>query len=92
MGLDHFFRIIFYFKNLVNLEDNKEFFPLYFVAPVLRIDYAEENPEDDVALNELGGYWKDEEMQKYNLIVDEGGDALDVATQMLKDAGINNVK
>ena len=73
---------------LVNLEDNKNFFPPYYVTPVLRMEYADENPEIVEALNELGGYWTDEDMQGYNLIVDEGGNARDVATQMLKDAGL----
>lgn len=73
---------------LVNLEDNKNFFPPYYVTPVLKMDYAEKNPEIVAALNELGGHWSDEDMQQYNLLVDEGADARVVATQMLKDAGL----
>lgn len=73
---------------LVNLEDNKNFFPPYYVTPVLKMDYAEKNPEVVAALNELGGHWSDEEMQMYNLQADEGADVREVATQMLKDAGL----
>jgi hypothetical protein len=36
----------------------------------------------------LGGKWTDEEMAQYNLMVDEGGNARDVATLMLRDAGL----
>lgn len=73
---------------LINLEDNKNFFPPYFVTPVIRMDYAEDNPDVVEALIELGGHWSDEDMQKYNLLVDEGADARVVATQMLTDAGL----
>lgn len=72
----------------VNLEDDKNFFPPYYVTPIIRMDYAEANPEVIKALEELGGHWNEEEMQKYNLSVDEGADARDVATQMLKDKGL----
>lgn len=73
---------------LVNLEDNKSFFPPYYVTPILRMDYAEEHPGVVEALKELGGRWNDEVMQQYNLQVDEGADAREVATQMLKDEGL----
>ena len=73
---------------LVNLEDNKNFFPPYYVTPILRMEYAEEHPGVVEALKELGGRWNDEVMQQYNLQVDEGGDAREVATQMLKDEGL----
>ena len=76
--------------NLVNLEDNKSFFPPYYVTPILRMDYAEENPEVVSALKELGGRWTDAQVQQYNLLVDEGEDAREVATMMLKDAGLLN--
>lgn len=72
----------------VNLEDDKKFFPPYYVTPILRVDYAKENPEVVKALEELGNKWNDEEMQKYNLMVDEGADAREVATLMLKDKGL----
>lgn len=74
--------------NLVNLEDDKNFFPPYFVTPILRMEYADENPEIVEALQELGENWSDDEMQAYNLMVDEGEDARKIATLMLKDAGL----
>lgn len=73
---------------LVNIEDNKNFFPPYFVTPILKMDFAEKNPEVVKALEELGGNWTEEDMQKYNLMVDEGEDARKVAEMMLKDAGL----
>jgi len=73
---------------LVNLNDDKNFFPPYYVTPILRMDYAEENPEIVEALNELGGHWSEADMQQYNLMVDEGEDARKVATMMLQEAGL----
>lgn len=74
--------------NLINLEDDKNFFPPYYVTPILRMEYAQENPEIVEALEELGEHWDAEDMQKYNLMVDEGEKAVDVATLMLQDAGL----
>ena len=74
--------------NLVNLEDDKNFFPPYYVTPILRMEYAEENPEVVAALKELGGNWTEAEMQIYNLMVDEGESVTAVAELMLKDAGL----
>ena len=73
---------------LINLIDDKNFFLPYYVTPILREEYAEENPEIVDALNDLGWKWTDEDMQKYNLMVDEGADAREVAILMLKDAGL----
>lgn len=74
--------------NLVNLIDDKNFFPPYYVTPILRMDYAEENPDIVAALNELGGMWSDSAMQQYNLMVDEGANAREVAEMMLIDVGL----
>lgn len=74
--------------NLVTLVDDKNFFPPYFVTPIIRVDYAEKNPEIVAALNDLGGRWTDEDMQRYNLMVDEGADAREIATLMLRDVGL----
>lgn len=73
---------------LVNLEDNNQFALPYYVTPILRMDYAEKNPDVVKALEELGGNWTDDDMRKYNLMVDEGQDAREVAEIMLKDAGL----
>lgn len=74
--------------DLVTLTDDLNFFPPYFVTPIIRMDYAEKNPEITAALNDLGGRWTDEDMQRYNLMVDEGADAREVATLMLRDVGL----
>lgn len=72
----------------VNLVDDKNFFPPYFVTPVVRSEFAENNQAVIDALIELGGHWTDEELQVYNLMVDEGADAREVATLMLRDKGL----
>ena len=74
--------------DLATLTDDKNFFPPYYVTPILRMDYAEENPDVIEALYELGGKWSDEDMQQYNLMVDEGADAREVATLMLQEVGL----
>lgn len=74
--------------NLVNLEDDNHFFPPYYCAPIMKQSFADANPEVVEALMELKGLWTDEDMQNYNLAVDEGGDLEQVATQMLIDAGL----
>lgn len=74
--------------NLVNIEDDLNFFPPYYVAPILKMDYANENPAVADALKLLHNQYSDEDMQKYNLAVDEGGDPKEVATQALKDKGL----
>lgn len=74
--------------NLVNLDDDKNYFPPYFVTPILKTDYAEKNPEVVEALNELGNLWTVEELQRYNLLADEGQKPEDVAAMMLRDKGL----
>jgi glycine betaine/choline ABC-type transport system substrate-binding protein len=73
---------------LINLDDDKNFFPPYYVTPILKLDYAKENPEVVKALEELGGNWTSAEMQVYNLMVDEGESAKDIAMLMLTDVGL----
>lgn len=74
--------------NLVNLEDDKNFFPPYYVTPILRMDYAEKHPDLVKLLNKLAGTWSEKDMQDYNLRVDEGADVKEVAREMLKDKGL----
>jgi osmoprotectant transport system substrate-binding protein len=74
--------------NLVNLTDDKGYFPPYYVAPILKQDFADANPAVVEALMLLKGKFTDEDAQKYNLMVDEGGDPRDVAEQALKDKGL----
>lgn len=74
--------------DLVNLEDDLHFFPPYYVAPILKQAYVNDNPAVVEALNKLDGVFSDEEMQQLNLSVDEGADPREVATQALKDKGL----
>ena len=74
--------------NLVNLEDDAGFFPPYHCVPILKQSFAKEHPELVEALDAIENKWSDNDMQTYNLRVDEGEDARDVATEMLKDAGL----
>lgn len=74
--------------NLKNIEDDAHFFPPYNVAPIMKTEFAKENPEVVKALEALGNQWTNEDMQKYNLMIDEGSDAKEVAKIMLKDKGL----
>lgn len=74
--------------DLVNLEDDAGFFPPYYCVPIIRQDLLEAKPEVGAALEELNNLWTDEDMQEYNLAVDEGANVRDIATQMLEDAGV----
>ncbi|MHB1454587.1 MAG: ABC transporter substrate-binding protein [Saccharofermentanales bacterium] len=70
---------------LVNLEDDLNFFPPYYVTPILKMEYADQNPKLVEALNKLDSIWTEAEMQAYNLRVDEGEDVKTVAREMLTD-------
>lgn len=74
--------------NLVNLEDNLNFFPPYYVTPIMKQTFADANPELVELLNKLGGNWTEAELQDYNLRADEGTDVKTVARAMLKDKGL----
>ncbi len=74
--------------NLFNLEDDMNFFPPYYVTPILRMDYADAHSELIELLNKLAGNFNEEEMQQINLRIDEGEDARKVATEVLKEKGL----
>lgn len=74
--------------DLINLKDDKDFFPPYYITPILKLKFAEKYPDIVELLNGLENVWSENEMQKYNLMVDEGAKPRDVATKMLKDKGI----
>lgn len=70
--------------DLVVLEDDKNFFPPYYAAPLIRIGKLKEHPELGKILNRLGEQISDETMQKLNYEVDEKGrKAYDVARNFL---------
>ena len=74
--------------DLVTLEDDAAFFPPYHCAPILKKSFADGHQDLVNALELLENKWSDSDMQTYNLRVDEGEDARDVATEMLMDAGV----
>jgi glycine betaine/choline ABC-type transport system substrate-binding protein len=57
--------------DLVPLKDDRDFFPPYFAAPVVRMDVLEKHPELQQALRKLGGIIDDKTMQQLNYSVDE---------------------
>jgi osmoprotectant transport system substrate-binding protein len=59
--------------NLSILEDDKQFFPPYYVAPILHQNFADKHPEIVDLLNKLGNQVTEEEMQKLNNQVDSDG-------------------
>jgi osmoprotectant transport system permease protein len=75
--------------NLKVLEDDKNFFPPYYVTPVIRKDTLEAHPELEEVLSLLGNILTEEEMSTLNAKVDlEGEKARDVAEGFLKEKGL----
>ncbi|WML44269.1 osmoprotectant update ABC transporter permease/substrate-binding subunit OpuFB [Neobacillus sp. PS3-40] len=71
------------------LKDDKNLFPPYQGAPLLRKDTAEKYPELVKALNKLSGKIKDDEMREMNYQVNvEGKSASQVAKDYLEKEGI----
>lgn len=73
---------------LVNLIDDRNYFPPYYVSPVLKISFAEKNPGVVAALNDLTNQWTEKEIAQYNYMVNEGQDPRAVAEMMLRDKGL----
>lgn len=74
---------------LVILEDDKEFFPPYYAAPVVNQALLEENPELEEILNQVAGRIDNETMAELNAQVDEEGqEPRDVARTFLEEQGI----
>ncbi|TYL10966.1 Glycine betaine/carnitine/choline-binding protein OpuCC [Moorella thermoacetica] len=53
------------------LEDDKQFFPPYFAALLVRMDTLEKYPQLEEVLNKLAGQLNDDEMRQLNYQVDE---------------------
>ncbi|WP_299848436.1 glycine betaine ABC transporter substrate-binding protein [uncultured Roseovarius sp.] len=66
---------------LVLLEDNLTFFPVYELAPIVRMSSLSEFPELGVALDALGGRFSDAEMQALNRKVDLEGRSPDAVAR-----------
>ncbi|MFP3938346.1 MAG: glycine betaine ABC transporter substrate-binding protein [Phycisphaerae bacterium] len=79
--------------DLTILEDDKDFFPPYDAAPLVRQDTLQQYPEIRDALNKLGGQISPEEMQHLNYLVDEEGrDAKAVAREFLLEKNLISPK
>ena len=73
------------------LKDDKNFFPAYQAATVVRQQTLDKYPELEGILNKLAGQISDEEMQQMNYTVEkENRDAGDVANEFLKAKGLLN--
>jgi len=77
-------------RDLVELEDDKHYFPPYDAVPVARPETLARYPEARAALIDLAGKINDEEMRKMNYAVDgEHRDAADVARDFLHAKGLD---
>ena len=75
--------------NLKVLEDNKNFFPAYQAATLIRKETLDKYPEIEKVLEKLTGQISDDEMIQMNYQVEkENMDPRDVAEQFLKAKGL----
>lgn len=75
--------------DLVVLEDDKQFFPVYQGAPTFDADTLEEFPAIADALAEVSPLLTTEEMQRLNALADvDGEDPEDIATDWLIEQGL----
>ncbi|WP_269202066.1 ABC transporter permease/substrate-binding protein [Bifidobacterium choloepi] len=74
---------------LTVLEDDKQLFPPYQGAPLMKESLLKEHPELEATLNKLAGKITDDEMSRMNYEVKvEGKAAADVARDYLTQAGL----
>ena len=74
--------------DLVLLEDDMEFFPPYFAAPVVRQDMLEQAPEVRDVLNVLADKIDDARMTEMNFLADdEGQEPAEIARKFLTEEG-----
>jgi len=75
--------------DLVNLQDDMQFFPVYNVAPTLKQSFVSQYPEVEGILDEIAPLLDTVTMQGLNYAVDiEHEDADDVAREWLVDVGL----
>ncbi|MFJ9465578.1 ABC transporter permease/substrate-binding protein [Viridibacillus arvi] len=75
--------------NLVVLEDDKNLFPPYQGAPLMRKETVKKHPEIEKALNKLSNQITEDEMRQMNYQVNvEGRKASEVAREFLEKAGL----
>ncbi|WP_409526494.1 glycine betaine ABC transporter substrate-binding protein [Nitrincola sp. MINF-07-Sa-05] len=78
-----------YAHDLVVLEDDLGFFPVYNPAPVIRREVLERHPELESLLNSLPGFLNDKEMIQLNYAVDIDNKSVDqVAREWLIGKGL----
>ncbi|TDT61333.1 glycine betaine ABC transporter substrate-binding protein [Fonticella tunisiensis] len=71
------------------LKDDKQFFPPYFAAPLVRKDTLNKHPEIEGILNKLSGLINDDVMRDLNYRVDKLNEKPeDVARNFLKEKGL----
>jgi osmoprotectant transport system substrate-binding protein len=74
---------------LVILEDDKNFFPPYYVAPLLNGEFAKAHPDVIEAIGKLSGQINETEMQNMNYrAAEEGIPARVIAEEFLKKKGL----
>lgn len=74
--------------DLVVLEDDLEFYPPYYAAPVVRQDLLEEAPEVADILNTLAGEIDDARITELNFLADgEGQEPADIVRTFLTEGG-----
>ncbi len=56
--------------DLVQLQDDRAYFPPYYAAPIIRPGVLVRHPEVGAALDELAGRLSDDEMRRLNYLVD----------------------
>lgn len=75
--------------NLKVLEDDKEFFPPYYAAPIVNNKTLEKYPELEDLLNQLAGRIDDPTMTELNYLVDVEGQSIEsVAKNFLTEQGL----
>ena len=75
--------------DVVILEDDLHFFPIYFLHPVVRRDTLEQFPEIGEALSVLDGILTEEDMIRYNRLVDSGQlSVAAAATKLIEEFGL----
>ena len=71
------------------LQDDKQFFPAYQAATVIRQETMDKYPELEEILNQLAGQISDKEMQQMNYYVEhDNREAKDVAKEFLEAKGL----
>lgn len=77
--------------DMLVLEDDKNFFPSYYCASLIRQETLDKYPELKPVLNKMNGIISNDEMTNMNYLVEiEKMEASDVAANFLKEKGLLN--